>query len=530
MSLALHPDIWAEILKYFRITLVDTFRSNKHSAAEERARNRRVLLSVALTCSSLLDLAIAELWRTLSTLEHLIRVYSLPQEVSAPEYWEDGGYWNCNVAPERKEALAPRLQSYLRRIHFLHFQVFPSAREFTLWPILVVLSGNVHLCPNLKGIFLNLKSVTPSMTYHIAPLISPSITRLEITEATEIESENSAIALLSLINVHSTCSIRQVMYKGYISSAIFDHTARFHSLRKLEIRIQSPSPLVPLKTFQVERLRSLKELTSVALDMRSFTWGAVEAVAEWLEGLDALRDLMLEGTWKAIHRCAFEGVTFQQVQSLRLYGASPFSAEVFSLISSGFPQLHSLTLQILCNVSEQSPQQFRISDLKELRVHTVKKIALAGLPIDISLEDISDILHTWPLLETLSLIPATSSTTGFAFNAESALTRASRLGTRLRTIIMPFDFTSLTSALGSRFSATNSPLQHLTIFSSDAVPESWKDKQKLVANLLKLFPRLNTIDTMNLPKDSSNDLQIILDNFHQKLSCSSGRHDHLYLY
>jgi hypothetical protein len=65
-----NEDIWWEILQYHRISHSD----ETSEEAEHRSIQQRTLLSVAMTCSGLVDVALDELWRSMTTLEPAVRI------------------------------------------------------------------------------------------------------------------------------------------------------------------------------------------------------------------------------------------------------------------------------------------------------------------------------------------------------------------------------------------------------------------------------------------------------------------------
>ncbi|KAF5350534.1 hypothetical protein D9756_008512 [Leucocoprinus leucothites] len=82
MYLTTNLDIWTEFLQFFRLSSLDYLGSNQESAAAE----------------SLLNPALAEPWRSLSTLEYVTQIYDAPPEPESPgesafKYEEEGGYW-----------------------------------------------------------------------------------------------------------------------------------------------------------------------------------------------------------------------------------------------------------------------------------------------------------------------------------------------------------------------------------------------------------------------------------------------------
>ncbi|KAF5350693.1 hypothetical protein D9756_008509 [Leucocoprinus leucothites] len=538
MHLSTDPDIWTRILQFFRISLVDYLKPCQESAAAERSLNKQTLLSVALTCSSLLNPALSELWRSLSTLEYATKVYDTPTDSEsgssgfAFKYEEEGGYWTFNVATDQKEALAPRLRSYLRRIHCLRFEEFPNSREYTLWTILLVLSGSGsqgHLCPNLKGLFLLLKNVSPTMIYHLSPLISLSIESLDIDHVDEVENEKSTIVLLNLIRGHGTTSLRGLTYHG-TSPSIFEEASHFHSLRKLNIKTYIKANPSLFKAPDIESLQCLRHLTRLSLDIRSFSWDAIEAARRWLGSLETLSELMLDGQWENIEHCVFKGITFHHIHHLRLFLTSPVGADLFFLLSLAFPALQLLGIQAQWDIRADSSLEFQLSDLMGLKARPMKKIALVNLPLHVSSGDIAILLTTWPLLEHITLLPDKAVRSGFVLDATFVLAQASRLGTRLKLLLLPLDFASLMATPTTSLPPAHSPLQQLILFIPNTViPESLNEKQALVVKLLTLFPRLGNIDIISLGKHASNDLQSILDGFHQLLSSPPRRHERLFL-
>ncbi|KAF5350536.1 hypothetical protein D9756_008510 [Leucocoprinus leucothites] len=492
MHPATHPDIWSDILQYFRLSLAEPLKFSQESVAADRSLSKQTLFSVALTCSSLFNPALDELWRSLTTLEYVTRIYDIPAEPgssgSAFKY-EEGGYWISNVAPDQKETLAPRLQSYLRRIHFLHFKEFPSAREYTLWPILLVLSGSqCHLRPNLKGLSLFLKNVPPTMVYQLSSLISPSIETLDIDHRNEVENEKFAIVLLNLIRGLGTTSLRELTYRGATSPGIFEEARHFHSLCKLNIKNHTkPNPSL-LEAPDIERLRYLSHLTCLSLDTRSFSWDAIEVARQWLGSMETLYELGLEGRWDDIHHCIFKRLTFHNIRHLRLCLTSPVGENLFHLVSPTFPALQEFFIRVQWNIRGGSSLRFRVSDIMGLKAHPIKKIALSNIPLLVSSEDIPLLLATWPLLESIILVPDETVKSGFAFDAKFVLVQASRLGTRLKSMLMPFDFTSLTATQTTSLPPSHSPLQQLTLFLFNTViPRAGRINKNLLLTLSLSF-------------------------------------------
>lgn len=76
-----NPDVWAEILQYFRISFAGDNEDDIHY-------KRRIILSVALICSQLVNVGLNELWRTMTTLEPAARLFG-----GAFRFKEEKQYW-----------------------------------------------------------------------------------------------------------------------------------------------------------------------------------------------------------------------------------------------------------------------------------------------------------------------------------------------------------------------------------------------------------------------------------------------------
>ncbi|KAF5350535.1 hypothetical protein D9756_008513 [Leucocoprinus leucothites] len=261
--------------------------------------------------------------------------------------------------------------------------------------------------------------------------------------------------------------------------------------------------------------------------MQEVSRNAIEAAGRWLGNLETLCELTLEGRWENVQHCVFKGITLHHIHHLLLYLTSPAGEDLFSLIPPTFPALRVLNIQVQWNARADPSPKFRVSDLTGLGAHPMKKITLYNLPLRTSSDDIPILLSTWPLLETIILVPDEAIRSGFVFNAKLVLAQASRLGTRFKRTALRLDFTSLVTAPTTSLPPSHSPLQRLTLFpSSTVIPESWKDKLKLVVNLLTLFPQLVSIDMISL---TDNDLQSILDVFQELLSSPPRKYGHLSL-
>lgn len=74
-QLTTNRDIWFEILQYFRINLVGDDK-------EDIQLKRRTLLVIALTHSDLGDVALDELWRSMVSLEPIVHVFNVADDLT----------------------------------------------------------------------------------------------------------------------------------------------------------------------------------------------------------------------------------------------------------------------------------------------------------------------------------------------------------------------------------------------------------------------------------------------------------------
>lgn len=88
-------DAWAGILRYFRIWFTGD------TPADVRLK-RRVMLSVALTCSEIVDVALGELWRSMTTLQPIVRVFGNSSTPGLQYQNQDGdGLWVRGISLTR---------------------------------------------------------------------------------------------------------------------------------------------------------------------------------------------------------------------------------------------------------------------------------------------------------------------------------------------------------------------------------------------------------------------------------------------
>ncbi|EKM81448.1 hypothetical protein AGABI1DRAFT_125834 [Agaricus bisporus var. burnettii JB137-S8] len=118
MPLSTDKDTWTEILKYLSCDNADEIKEKRH-----------IILSIALVCPELVDIALDELWRSLTMLEPIISVFNAPFSQYLLEYQgQYGGSWI--VLPDKITiGLKSRVTSYLSPIKYLHLSRNLSSRK-----------------------------------------------------------------------------------------------------------------------------------------------------------------------------------------------------------------------------------------------------------------------------------------------------------------------------------------------------------------------------------------------------------------
>ncbi|KAF9440087.1 hypothetical protein P691DRAFT_170107 [Macrolepiota fuliginosa MF-IS2] len=125
MSSATNRDIWFEILQYFRVSF-------EGGTAGDTQLKRQVIFSVALTCSALTEVALDELWMSMTTLEPVVRVFNASPDspIDGFKYRDDredhvnGRYYWVRV--NHLVALSIALSTLFRR----RVSIFPRAKSF----------------------------------------------------------------------------------------------------------------------------------------------------------------------------------------------------------------------------------------------------------------------------------------------------------------------------------------------------------------------------------------------------------------
>lgn len=93
MTTIINRDVWSEILRYFTISFTG-------DTQDDIRLKRRVMLSVALTCSELVDVALDELWKSMDTLQPIVGVFDTSSDSWRPGllYQNMDEYWVSYVA------------------------------------------------------------------------------------------------------------------------------------------------------------------------------------------------------------------------------------------------------------------------------------------------------------------------------------------------------------------------------------------------------------------------------------------------
>lgn len=411
---------------------------------------------------------------------------------------------------------------YLSRIHYLHFAGFPNRKELVLWKALHSLGRASSLCPNLKELYLDLENVAPGLIYDLSPLISNSAERIVFANSHDASGEVAASLLLQMFRYYDA-KVLEVSYNGFISTRIFHHILGFPSLRAATLRPFRHDDLICES--HITSLRSPSHLTTLDLYLHMFSRRAEPAFGHWLSGLEALSTLRLSGSWNEIRNCVFNQRIFHSVRRLSLifaFSSRPktsdrkISASLFHLISSTFPSLDSILLEVENFHDYAWNSEMTIQDVMELKGKPMESIDLRRISITLSTVDSISIIDTWHTLKQLSIVPAPDRH-DLIFEAELILSHISMYGTHLRNLSLPLDFSSLSAASQTATLPPRCPLQRLELLGPKNFPESLQGKHLLALNLLHLFPLLAVITS---PRNSSyvGDLQVIIRAFQDILA------------
>ncbi|KAF5350689.1 hypothetical protein D9756_008501 [Leucocoprinus leucothites] len=175
-----HKDVWMEIMYHFKLFLSE----DKPSDIKVK---KHTLLSLALTNRNLTDIALNELWRSMSSLMPIVCILNDTTTTSSSaavtpvlrwnrDYWEIG-----SLSSNANKCLVSRISPYLSRVESLHFSVFPSLDEYMLWHALSTFEQILPICPRLRELSISIDAKSASWAYNVTPLVaSRSLKRIKL--------------------------------------------------------------------------------------------------------------------------------------------------------------------------------------------------------------------------------------------------------------------------------------------------------------------------------------------------------------
>ncbi|KAJ3569334.1 hypothetical protein NP233_g5120 [Leucocoprinus birnbaumii] len=528
-STHINRDVWREILCYFR------FSPNKNEL-EDGVHNhveikQRALLSVALTCLELAELALDEIWRTMTTIEPVVKVFGGSFRF-CPE-----GYWEVDMSPTGLDVLASRVQTYLKRIQYLHFQCFPSYKQLSMWQTLCSLMKVTVLCPNLRKLYLDLQDFTPTREPLLFPTISASLEVISFINVGE-GSDTAVYAVLNVVRAHNV-RLTEITYHGTLDHKRLRQVLLFSSLRSMAVLPTEVRPAL-LSGSELSRITELQALRQVELDMSSISGSAESLLGQQLSNLPVLLTLILHGTPGEIENCIFNENTdessatgFPSLQYLLVKFKSQPQAlirrkSLFSHIASRFPKIHTLDIEkIGADGRDKTKEPPRLKSVLDLKPRLMKKIKIAGIPFDLDAEGVIALLRAWPQLEDLSLHPPQSPG---GYPAPVVLSYICSHNSALRSLGLPLDLSVLRhpSITPLKTSQLVCPLMRLDLFETEPPSLTVKEKLDVVRNLLAYFPRLSVIRGPNTGSDMAADLQAMLTAFRDIIAFPPSRPDRLF--
>jgi hypothetical protein len=415
-----------------------------------------------------------------------------------------------------------RVRDYLSRVRYLHFSVVPSSKERALWQTLQAFHWMNPLCPNLRGITFKAGYNYPSMTHHLVPLLVPSLRSIRFDSAGKSWDEEAVSMLLSLIQ-HREVQVSDIVYAGYASRRIVKHIFQLPKLRSVKVLATSGYSEL-LDASDVQSFRPSTLLTNLDIDVGIFQ--PTSKVGGWIETLQSLSTLSLQGAASLVIDCLQER-KFAVVHSLTLFlserrGVTTVPPNIFTVISTAFPILHSLCLENRENYNITNAA-ITLSDIHALRERPMRCLVITGLQLSLSLTNIIDVVKTWPSLERLSLLSVRESHFE-KYCAYKLLPYISRYAPHIADLNLPLKMSSSITSQPLIATATVCPLQRLELTQVKNFPSRLDEQLMLGRNLVTLFPRLDVV-TSNV---DIRQLQVIVNSFRGMLSSPPRRGDNLY--
>jgi hypothetical protein len=206
--------------------------------------------------------------------------------------------------------------------------------------------------------------------YNIGLLLSPSIKEITVFDAYTNEEVVMVSALLAMLKDHGT-DLEEITYNGLILPPVLHNILSFSSLRYAVIRTDSSNVVAPVDQPHFAALQIPCCLKTLVMDLLGVTATGKPEFGKWLTGLEPLTTLSLQGYWTDFRDWIFSRsstFTFPRLHHLKLTFdpqvnppvAEKIDPSCFSLISSTFPNLKSITVQNL-GLSETAWTRPRIS-------------------------------------------------------------------------------------------------------------------------------------------------------------------------
>jgi hypothetical protein len=398
---------------------------------------------------------------------------------------------------------------------------YPNAKERTLWKALMAFDWINPLCPNLRGITFAAGRLYPNTAYDLVPLLVPSLQKIRFDSVAKNQDEAAVFMLLRFIKLRNI-RISDIVYSGYSSRRIVKQIFQFPTLRSAKV-FGSSGYHDYLEASDIQSLRPSALLTNLDIDL-----GMFQSTLEFgglVETLQSLSTLSLQGTGSVIINFLRNG-SFSLVHSLSLFlrhsnRAPSLAPNILSIISSTFPNIHSLCLENKEKVNIMNAD-ITLSDIYMLRQRPMRCLIIHSLWLSLCLSDVIDVVETWPTLERLSFVPDPRRSFE-TYDADKLLPFISRHAPRITELNLPLNISSLVAQpLTARISVCS--LRRLELTLDYPLPLNLEENFMLAQNLLALFPKLYLVTS----NGDLGGLQMIVKSFQRMLSSILGRSDYPY--
>ncbi|KAJ3567230.1 hypothetical protein NP233_g6501 [Leucocoprinus birnbaumii] len=478
-------DVWHEILAHLAAhRLVANY--------SEHRRTRQTLLNAALTSSSLSNIALSVLWRSLSSLEPIIDVINASSPVRLLYYNTYGirGIWVLRQPPNSDEVRL-RVDSYLRRVRT--FSVLtPSMKETTLWSTVAKLfDGSRPLLTHLNLLQLSLHpdSATCELIDPLIKLSPKTCKSLVVSVFPQPLPSKAEEAILRLFEtlVFRWGDLESLTYEGDVNDDLLNAISSFKGIRRLKVIHDHKVTTCRNATTITELIGRLPALSSLHLDHRT-----VMPPSRVLDdGLNALQEMELQlypedfaGSRSSLGRFICPDL---RVLKLEIHGSQHFIswALIFEQLAQTFPRADDLTIDLRGETHNFTA--LRIQDLDPFFSKSVERLHLLQVPYELTEGDFIFMVNFWTNIRSLALSGA-----GPAFNT-TTMAVISQLH-RLEYLCMRVNCMELILNNSSLLKPRNS-LEELCL-----VDPSWTSTlevaSRVARKLRSLFPHLWNVDAI----------------------------------